>query len=93
MLTNWFATGRESAGAPRLAQLMATSDLRSIDENSYTAATSLVEFLISKGDEEKLLLFAVEGQHSGWETALKTHYRINSFADLQFRWQAWIASK
>jgi hypothetical protein len=83
----WVRTGQ----APRVAQLMEIPDLRSFDEASYAGATSLVSFLLTKGNEQKLLRFAVDGQRFGWSAALEAHYHINGYADLQSQWQAWLA--
>jgi hypothetical protein len=80
-----------TAQVPRLAQVIETPDLRSFDETSYAAATSLVSFLLTKGNEQKLLRFAVDGQRYGWPSALQAHYRINGYADLEKQWQAWLA--
>jgi hypothetical protein len=83
----WLRTGQP----PRLVQIMEIADLRSFDETSYAAATSLVSFLLTKGNEQKLLRFAVDGQRHGWPSALQLHYRINGYSDLQTQWQVWLA--
>lgn len=85
----WIRTGQ----VPPLTDAMELSDLRSFDETSYTVSTSLVSFLLTKGDERTLLNFAVDGQRSGWTTALQTNYRINGYRDLQAQWWSWLANK
>jgi hypothetical protein len=88
LLRSWSRTGN----APQLAQLLEKDDMRAFDETSYAAATSLVSFLLTKGDERELLTFAVAGQRGGWADALHAHYGIRSHRDLQTQWQAWLAA-
>jgi len=75
-----------------LVHLIESSDLRSFDEASYAAATSLVDFLLTRGDKQTLLKFAQDGERSGWAAALQTHYRIASLQELQSEWLAWLAT-
>jgi hypothetical protein len=83
----WARTGQ----APRLAHLFSISDMNAFDESSYAAATSLVSFLLTLGDEQELLQFAEDGQRNGWERALHSRYHIHDLRELQHRWQAWLA--
>jgi hypothetical protein len=83
----WVRTGR----AVRLAQVLDSSDLHSSDEYSYAAATSLVSFLLARGDAQSVVRFAEDGQRSGWNAALRAHYRIESLDELQRQWEAWLA--
>jgi hypothetical protein len=83
----WARTGR----APQLAHLLVMRDMKSFDESSYAAATSLVSFLLTLGDEQSLLRFAEDGQRHDWSRALQSHYRINDQRELQERWEAWLA--
>ena len=84
----WARTGN----APPVVHLLEMEDMRSFDESSYAAATSLVSFLLTQGDEQKLLQFAVDGQRNGWLNALNSHYRIRDHRDLQAQWQTWLAN-
>jgi hypothetical protein len=83
----WLRTG----SAANLAQLLFESDIKSLDETSYVAATSLVSFLLTRGDERTLLEFGVEGQHRGWDFALESRYQIRDVSELQAHWQRWLA--
>jgi hypothetical protein len=85
---SWARTGR-SVG---LEQVLTSTDLHSTDEYSYAAATSLVSFLLTREDAQTLLEFAEDGQRVGWNAALQTHYRIETFGQLQSEWEAWLAS-
>jgi hypothetical protein len=87
LLRSWVRTGR----AARLDEVLETSDLRSFDEYSYAAATSLVGFLVARGERETVLRFAEDGQRSGWSAALAAHYGIQSVDELQTQWEAWLA--
>jgi len=78
--------------APNLAQLLEMPDLRSLDESSYAASTSLVSYLLTLGDEQTILKFARDGQAFGWDSALRTHYQIDSLQQLQTEWEAWLAN-
>lgn len=73
-----------------LARLLESPDLRSFDEDSYAAAASLVSFLLTRGDEQTLVRFALDGQQGGWEAALQSHYGMSSVEQLQTQWQAWL---
>jgi hypothetical protein len=87
LLRSWARGGN----APQLVQLLELEDMRAFDESSYAAATSLVSFLLTKGDERELLMFAVDGRRNGWPDALRAHYGIRSHRELQGHWQAWLA--
>jgi hypothetical protein len=75
-----------------IAPLLEMPDIKSLDEGSYTAAASLVSFLLTRGDEKALLRFAVDGQRAGWDVALRTHYKIAGVSELQASWQRWLGS-
>jgi hypothetical protein len=75
---------------PRLATLLETTDVRSYDGTAYVTAESLVSFLLTRGDEKKVLRFAVEGQRTGWVDALRSQYDIGSHSELQRLWEAWL---
>ncbi len=53
----------------------------------YGQSLSLVRMLSERDNPEKLIPFALEAQSSGFESALKRHYSINSIGDLQRAWQ------
>jgi hypothetical protein len=87
MRRTWVSSGQ----IPRLVELLENPDILSVDESAYASATSLVSFLLTKGNERTLLRFAADGQRYGWEASLRAHYRINGHAELQTQWQAWLA--
>jgi hypothetical protein len=89
LLRSWVRTGH----AAQLAQVLESSDLRSFDEYSYAAATSLVNFLMERGERETILRFAEDGQRRGWTAALRAHYGIQSIDELQSQWEAWLAKQ
>jgi hypothetical protein len=89
LLRSWARTER----AANVSLLLELDDLQSFDENSYAAATSLVSFLLTRGDEQTLLRFGEDGQRSGWAAALRAHYRIESLNVLQTQWEAWLAQQ
>jgi hypothetical protein len=73
-----------------IAALLDLPDIQSLDGSSYTAAASLVSFLLTCGDEKTLLEFAVDGQRAGWNDALRAHYKISDVRELQARWHHWL---
>ena len=83
---SWVRTGR----AVPLEQVLGSSDLHSSDEYSYAAATSLVSFLLSRGDAQSVVRFAEDGQRGDWDAALRAHYGIESLDELQTEWEAWL---
>jgi hypothetical protein len=88
LLRSWARTGR----AANLALVLELDDLQSFDENSYAAATSLVSFLLTRGDAQTLLRFGEDGQRRGWAAALQSSYGVESLQALQSQWMAWLAS-
>lgn len=77
---------------PKLQLLLELSDLGAFDEDAYTASTSLVAYLLTLGDAPTVVRFARDGQFSGWEWSLATHYGISSTRELQTGWQQWMAT-
>jgi hypothetical protein len=88
IIRRWTDAGR----MPRLAQLLEMSDIVSYDDDAYAAGTSLVSFLLTRGDRMTLLNFAESGQQNGWARALRSHYGIAHLEELQAEWEAWVAS-
>jgi hypothetical protein len=53
----------------------------------YAQSISLVEFLSSqKGGHQEFIRFLRDGIENGYEAALRRHYGINDFNDLERRW-------
>jgi hypothetical protein len=53
----------------------------------YAQSVSLVEFLSREKGPQELTQFLREGMHGGYEAALRRHYGIQDFSDLEQRWQ------
>lgn len=77
-------------------QLFAIADLMQFNDYPegkyigafYAQSVSLVDYLSSMDTPQKFTRFIHDGLHTGWEPALQQHYNIQSFVDLQRRWQA-----
>ncbi len=54
----------------------------------YTQGVSLVDFLSKEKGPQAFTAFLREGMRSGYEPALRKHYKIESFAELERRWRA-----
>jgi hypothetical protein len=55
----------------------------------YAQSVSLVEYLSTlSGGPRTFMQFVQDGLDHGYEPALRKHYGIPSFADLEQRWQA-----
>jgi hypothetical protein len=80
----------QSNHAPRLTLLLTRPRLDMYDDSGYAAATSLVAFLLSRGDRQTLLRFGDSGQTIGWDASLREHYAIDGVSDLQSKWEAWL---
>jgi hypothetical protein len=59
----------------------------------YSQATSLVQFLVSQKGPPTFINFLRTYISKGPEPALKQHYAIQNFADLEKRWQAFAFGK
>jgi len=53
----------------------------------YAQSVSLVELLSSLRGEQEFTLFLREGMRYGYEKSLQRHFGIQSFADLEHRWE------
>ena len=54
----------------------------------YTQSVSLVDFLSHEKGPQVFARFLNEGLHSGYEPALRKHYKMQNFAELEKRWRA-----
>jgi hypothetical protein len=84
----WVRAGR----LPKLQMLLELSNLGAFDDEAYTTSTSLVAYLLTRGDAPAVLRFARDGQAFGWDAALASHYGIGSVAELQAGWEQWLAA-
>ena len=64
--------------------------IRPTNADAYAAATSLVQFLLEKGDRQTLLSFVEDAIQDGWTASLKRHYEFQSVQLLQDAWQQWV---
>lgn len=53
----------------------------------YAAAVSVTDFLLDRGGPGVFCKFLDDGPRLGWQPALRRHYDLNSFAQLQTEWQ------
>ena len=84
-------------------QLFAAEQLMKLDEYPepqrmgafYAQSVSLVDYLSKQRGPKVFADFLSDGLRSGYEAALRKHYELNSFADLDKAWQKsrWRASR
>ena len=74
---------------PRLETLFQERRIAPSHQANYSISTSLVEYLLSRGDKRTLLRFAATGKKEGWATAVNRYYGLPSVPDLEAEWQAW----
>ncbi len=77
-----------------LRQLMSVETPAEKDWSLYYAqSVSLTRFLVAQGTPEQLITFVRESGTNGIEPALREVYRINGYAELQERWQAYASER
>ncbi len=74
---------------PRLETLFEERRIAPSHQAGYSVSTSLVEYLLSRGDKRTLLRFAATGKEEGWATAVNRYYGLRNVRDLEAEWQAW----
>jgi hypothetical protein len=74
---------------PDLRPVLSARVIPSSDESAYCVATSLVEFLLTRGDRAKLLQFGAAVKANGLDQALQECYGIRSEVHLEADWRAW----
>jgi hypothetical protein len=74
-------------GVGQLMQLHDYPDARSVDP-FYTQSVSLVDFLSKEKGPRQFTAFLRDGLHDGYESALRKHYHIENFGELERRWRA-----
>ncbi|HVC96207.1 MAG TPA: hypothetical protein VND64_21165 [Pirellulales bacterium] len=85
----WFS---RTGNWPDLETIFAARSIVASDKASYAVSASLTEYLLARGDKPRFLKFAVEGKAQGWPRALRTHYEIQSVAQLEHDWRLWATS-
>jgi hypothetical protein len=78
---------------PSVGDLFDADKLPAADQSSYAVATSVVEFLLSRGSATEMLDFAVDGKRTDWDVALRRHYALENVGDLQRNWQRWVTQR
>lgn len=75
---------------PDVEALLNSPNLNARDATAYATASSITEFLLTRGDRHTLLEFGQYAGERGWDAALARYYRIPSTADLERSWQQWV---
>ena len=86
----WLEHFARTGNWPRLPPLLAARSIHPTDQQSYTVAVSLTEYLLAHGGPRKFVRFLAAG--SDWDDALSSFYGINGTATLQRRWQSWAST-
>jgi hypothetical protein len=87
-IVSWMAhTGNWTA----VESVLDSPNISSSDKAAYATASSVVEYLLIQADKRTLFEFGLYGARAGWDAALERYYRIPSVAELQRRWETWIA--
>jgi len=86
-IINWYA---KTGNWPSLPKLFIQKQLDTLDQASYATAESLVSFLLTRGNREKLLSCLIESKKVGWAEALHITYHINSVDELETAWRGWV---
>jgi tetratricopeptide (TPR) repeat protein len=81
---------RRSGGLFAIEQLLKMNDYPQASRINpfYYQSVSLVDFLCRQKDPQTFATFLREGLDGGYEPALRKHYGMSSFAELERRWQA-----
>lgn len=56
----------------------------------YAQGYSLVDFLVRQGGKQRYLKFLDHAHKSGWNRALKRHYRFENVDALERKWDSWV---
>lgn len=82
----WFA---RTGNWPELDAILNCRTISGNQKDVYAVASSLTEFLLTRGDRATLLEFGQEANRVGWDAALRKYYQFASVSDLQTAWQQW----
>ena len=86
----WFA---RTGNWPSLQGILNAATIAPDDKATYCASASLAEFLLTRGDKQRFLRFAVDGKSLGWKSALGSHYSIDGVRELERQWRAWASDE
>src|SRR5262249_38028195 len=76
-------------GEMPLSRLFVVEEYPSDLMGFYGQGYSISRFLIEMGGRPRFLKFVRDGQHSGWDEATKTHYRLADVRELDRAWRSW----
>ncbi|MEX2121529.1 MAG: hypothetical protein WD847_18210 [Pirellulales bacterium] len=72
----------------RLVELVGLQEYPAVGQGVfYGQSVSLVDFLVQQGTPDRFARFLRSSVESGYESALRTTYRIDGIADLERRWR------
>lgn len=77
----------------KLENLFKAVDVPGEIRGSDSIATSLVQFFVARGGEEKFIAFSMDGKKEGWDVALFRYYKIKNIDELKRQWQDWLTKK
>ncbi len=89
IVSRWLHSGQ----LPPLARVLAQERIAPTDQQAYTAAAMLVEFLLARGSTERLFRFARTGLRQGWDRAAQEVYGWPDLATLQWHWHRWLRQR
>jgi hypothetical protein len=72
-----------------LSRLFSVEEYPSDLMGFYGQGYSISRFLIEMGGRPRFLQFVRDGQHSGWDEATKTHYKLADVRELDRAWRSW----
>jgi hypothetical protein len=86
-ILSWIA---KTGNWPDAESLLNSPNMATRDKTAYATASSMTEFLLTRGDKRTLLEFGQYANQAGWDAALNKYYRLNGTAALQRNWQQWL---
>lgn len=84
----WVRNGR----LPRLAEVLARQRIDPEDQQAYTAAALLTEFLLAHGEPSRLFDFAQLGTQRGWSEAAR-QFGWPDLSALERQWHRWLRQR
>jgi hypothetical protein len=79
-----------SGNWPNLKEILDRQLIGADDQKAYSVVSSMVDYLLSRGDMATLLKFGVAQKARGWDAALEQHYHIATLRQLQQGWREWV---
>jgi hypothetical protein len=78
---------------PALKPILEANRIRSTDDAAYSAAPSVIRYLLSRADKRTLVRFALLAKNEGLEAALRQCYGFRGLDEFQVAWQAWVGQR